>query len=129
MGNMKIIVLLALLAVSVRVVPAAMAQKADSPRVSATDSYFLSCTVWTGHDWTKPTERSARTQVLVSPNGLRAYGQVSVAIKDGSCENTTTLNVASNSGQAFRVVYTKSPANSAYSDGAITAWAWSWLKT
>ena len=49
---MKISQLLASLGLAVALVPAAMAQKTDAPRVSATDTYFLSCTVWTGHDWT-----------------------------------------------------------------------------
>ena len=116
-AGMKISQVLAPLSLAAALVPSAMAQKADAPRVSATDTYFLSCTVWTGHDWTEFTERSARTQLAVSPNGFLAYGEVNVVVEDKHCQNTTTLNVAPGSGQPFKVVYTESLANSTYSDG------------
>jgi hypothetical protein len=79
------------------------------PRVSATDTAYLSCTVWTGKGWSRPTARSARTPVLDSPNGVRAYGEVKVVVKNGSCENTTMLYVASAAGQEFKVAY-KAPS-------------------
>ena len=82
------------------------------PRVSATDTFYLSCTTWTGKEWTDLTARSARTPVLESPKGFRAYGEVKVVVKNGSCENTTTLHVASDPGSAFRIVYTKVPSAS-----------------
>lgn len=113
-GRVKITGAMTSLVIAAALAPSAMAQKADAPRVSATDTYFLSCTVWTGRDWTEFTERSARTQLAVSPNGLRAYGEVNVSVKDKHCQNTTTLNVAPGIGQPFKLVYTN---HSAYSDG------------
>jgi hypothetical protein len=48
-----------------------------------------------------------------SPKGFRAYAEVKVAVqKDGSCENATTLYVASGVGQAFTIVYPKAPSAS-----------------
>jgi hypothetical protein len=87
--------------------PALPAQKDNKPRVSATDTSYLSCTFWDGHKWTDKTARSARTQMAESPKGFRAYGEVNVALSQEFCQNTTTLHVASGAGQAFRVAYTK----------------------
>jgi len=42
------------------------ADKKDQPLVSAMDPAYLSCTVWTGKEWTKPAARSARTPQLTS---------------------------------------------------------------
>jgi hypothetical protein len=80
-------------------------EKASPPRVSATDPEYLSCTVWDGKLWSRPAERSARTPVLESRKGSRAYGEVSVTVKGQDCENTTTLNLASSTGDEFSVVY------------------------
>lgn len=94
-----------------------MAQESNKPRLSATDTSYLSCRVWTGHGWTAPTSRSARTPLAKSPKGFQAYGEVSVAVHgDGSCENTTTIRVASGAGQKFRVVHPK-PASISNGNG------------
>lgn len=84
-----------------------LAQKANQPRVSATDTLYLSCTFWNGHEWTDKTARSARTQMAESPKAFRAYGEVSVVLSEEFCQNTSTLHVASGAGQPFKVVYTK----------------------
>src|ERR1700675_3188561 len=88
--------------------------KKDQPLVSATNTSFLSCTVWTGKEWTKPAARSARTPLFQSPKGLRAYGEVQVVVHGDECENATTLHVSRASGEEFKIVYTK---NSSESDG------------
>jgi hypothetical protein len=98
---------LASVVMAATLVPALPAQNANQPRVSATDTSYLSCTFWNGHDWTDRTARSARTQMAESPNGLRAYGEVSVVLTEEFCQNTTTLHVASGVGQTFKVIYTK----------------------
>jgi len=90
--------------------PWLLPQANTQPRVSATDTAYLSCTTWTGKDWTAFTARSAKTPTVESPNGFRAYAEVKVAVKGGSCENTTTLYVAPGAEQAFRVAYTKLPS-------------------
>jgi hypothetical protein len=46
--------------------------------------------------------------MLESHKGFRAYGEVKVVVKDGSCENTTKLYVASASERSFRPVYSPS---------------------
>jgi hypothetical protein len=38
---------------------------------------------------------------------MRAYAEVKVVIEGGSCENTTTLHVATAAGGKFKTVYTK----------------------
>jgi hypothetical protein len=83
----------------------------SGPRVSATGTPYLSCTAWTGKNWTSPTARSSRTPEIESPKGFLAYAEVRVIVKDGSCENTTTLYVASGSGQPFKIAYTKAPSD------------------
>jgi hypothetical protein len=88
--------------------------KKVQPLASATDTSFLSCTVWAGKEWAKPTERSAQTAVFQSPKGFRAYGEVKVAVNGNNCENTTTLYVFQALGEEFKIVYTK---NSSESDG------------
>jgi hypothetical protein len=75
------------------------------PRVSATDTSYLSCTIWTGKEWTSSTSRSARTHIFESPKGYRAYGEVKVIVKDGSCENSSTLYVARSAEKPFKVAY------------------------
>jgi hypothetical protein len=82
--------------------------KDDQPLVSATNPAYLSCTAWTGKEWSKPTARSARTPVMQSPKGYRAYGQVSVQVSGEDCENTTRLFVATPTAKEFKVVYTSS---------------------
>jgi hypothetical protein len=77
------------------------------PLASASEPAYLSCTTWTGKAWTIPTARSAQTRVMESPKGFRAYAEVKVAVKDGSCENTTTLYVASGADGKFKIVYSK----------------------
>ena len=47
-------------------------RKDNQPLVSATNPAYLSCTVWTGKGWSKPTARSARTPLKQSPKGYRA---------------------------------------------------------
>jgi len=75
------------------------------PRGSATDTSYLSCTIWTGKEWTPSTSRSARTRMFESPEGYRAYGEVKVIVKDGSCENSSTLYVAQAAGKPFNIAY------------------------
>lgn len=85
--------------------PSQASQENNGP--SATDASYLSCTVWNGHRWTEPTARSARTPLMQSSSGMRAYAEVKVVIKGESCENTTTLKVAAAVGEKFKTVYTK----------------------
>ncbi len=82
--------------------------KNDEPLVSATNPAYLSCTVWTGKEWSKPAPRSARTPVTQSPKGFRAYGEVSVHVNGADCENTTALFVAAPGANEFKAVYTTS---------------------
>jgi hypothetical protein len=84
------------------------AETKSQPIISATNPAYLGCTTWTGHEWTTPAARSARTPILESPKGFRAYGEVRVVVKDGSCENTTKLYVASAAERSFRTVYSPS---------------------
>ena len=84
--------------------------KKDQPLVSATDPTYLSCTVWTGNGWTKPEGRSARTALLTSSKGFRAYAEVKVEVDaDGSCDNTSTLYVGSGDSGPFQPVAMKTP--------------------
>jgi len=87
------------------------------PRVSATDTSYLSCTIWKGKGWTPPTSRSARTQLFESPNGYRAYGEVKVIVKDGSCENSSTLYVARAATQPFKIAYAEPRSRSGDGNG------------
>lgn len=82
-------------------------QTSTQPLVSATEPAYLSCTTWTGKAWTTPTARSAQTRVIESPEGFRAYAEVKVVVKDGSCENATTLYIASGVDRKFKIVYSK----------------------
>jgi hypothetical protein len=86
--------------------------KGAQPLVSATDPAYLGCTIWTGKEWTNPSARSAKTPLIQSARGFRAYAEVKVVVKDDSCENTTTLYVASDAEQKFRIAYTKLPSAS-----------------
>ena len=96
------------------------------PRVSATDTAYLSCTTWTGKNWTSNTARSAQTQVLESPKGYRAYAKVDVVVKsDGSCENTTMLFAATGAGRNFKVVYRRRPSGSNGDGSGIRLIGWS----
>src|SRR6202048_165298 len=84
------------------------AENKSQPIIAATNPAYLGCTTWTGREWTTPTARSARTPILESPKGFRAYGEVQVVVKDGSCENTTKLYIASAAERSFRTVYSPS---------------------
>jgi hypothetical protein len=44
---------------------------------------------------------------MESPKGFRAYAEVKVVVNDGSCENTTTIYVASGAGRKFNAVYSR----------------------
>jgi hypothetical protein len=77
----------------------------NTPLVSATNPFYLSCTYWDGKSFTDPASRSAKTPISESKNGYRAYGEVQVMAKDGDCENTTTLFVAKGKDVEFKVVY------------------------
>ena len=83
------------------------AQKQNVPLVSATNPFYLSCTYWNGKTFTDPESRSAKTTIVESPNGFRAYGEVVVTAKDGDCNNTTTLFVAAGKDAEFKVVFKK----------------------
>jgi hypothetical protein len=87
------------------------------PRVSATDASYLSCTIWTGKEWTPPAERSARTPLAESPKGYRAYAEVRVFVKDGSCENSTKLRVAPGAKQQFITAYSEPRSGSGGGNG------------
>jgi hypothetical protein len=86
--------------------------KSTQPRISATDTAYLGCTAWTGKGWSDPATRSSRTRVINSPKGFRAYAEVKATVFDGSCENTTTLYVASEGGGTYKVAYTIAPSTS-----------------
>jgi hypothetical protein len=77
----------------------------NQPRVSATDTSYLSCTIWTGKEWTPSTSRSARTKIFESPKGYRAYGEVKVIVKDGWCQNSSALYIARAAEQPFKIAY------------------------
>ena len=87
------------------------------PRVSATDTSYLSCTIWTGEGWTPSTSRSARTKMFESPKGYRAYGEVKVIVMDGSCENSSTLYVARAGEQPFKIAYAEPRSGSGGGNG------------
>jgi hypothetical protein len=86
-------------------------------RVSATDTSYLSCTIWTGKEWTPSTSRTARTRLFESPKGYRSYGEVRVIVKDGSCENSSTLFVVRAAGQPFNIVYAEPGSGSGDGNG------------
>ncbi len=102
-----------------------VAEPAVTPRASATDTAYLSCTTWTGKGWTEPTARSASSPVLVSATGLRAYAEVKVVVKkDGSCENASTLNIASGTGRPSKVVYAEPKAGTGDGNGIrVVGWS------
>jgi hypothetical protein len=81
------------------------ANQQNTPLVSATNPFYLSCTYWDGKSFTNPASRAAKTPISESKNGYRAYGEVQVTAKDGDCENTTTLFVAKGKDAEFRVAY------------------------
>jgi hypothetical protein len=87
------------------------------PRVSATDTSYLSCTIWTGKRWTPSTSRTARTQMFQSPKGYRAYGVVRAIVKDGSCENSSTLFVARAAVQPFKIAHAEPRSGSGDGNG------------
>jgi hypothetical protein len=105
---MKTLLILGLVWLTAALIPAQAAQDVDRPRVSATQTPYLSCTVWNGHEWTQPAARSAQTPVIESAKGARAYAEVKVAIDNGICFNTTTLYIADGAGKTFTTVYIKS---------------------
>jgi hypothetical protein len=92
--------------------PWPLPQANTQPSVSSTDPAYLSCTTWTGKDWTKVAARSAKTAIAESKKGFRAHAEVNVAVENGSCKNTSTLYVASGAGQPFRVAFTELPSAS-----------------
>ncbi len=94
----------------------AAAQDAQ-PELSATDTSYLGCAIWTGKEWTPPTARSARTPLVESPKGYRAYTEVKVLVKNGSCENSTTLYVARGAGRAFTIAYAEPRSGSGGGNG------------
>jgi len=99
------------------------AERNDQPLASATEPAYLSCSVWNGHKWSKPATRSARTAILESPKGFRAYAEVVATFTGASCENTTKLYVSSGEGQSFRVVYTKGPSGSGGNGIRLMGWS------
>lgn len=103
---MKTPVILVLVWLTAALIPSLAAQESDRPRLSATQTPYLSCTVWNGHAWTQPAANSARTPVIQAPKGLRAYADVKVVIDNGTCVNTTTLYVAN--AVVAKTVYIKS---------------------
>lgn len=100
-----------------------VADKDNRPLVSATDPAYLSCTVWNGHEWSPPTSRSARTRTSESQKGFRAYAEVEAVVKEGSCENTTKVYLASATDQEFRVVYTKDVSESDGNGVRLIGWS------
>jgi hypothetical protein len=78
--------------------------KKDGPLVSDKGTLYLSCTVWTGKTWTTPTARKAKTPLLTSAVGLRAYAEVNVEVHSGDCENVVTLFIASRPDPAFKSI-------------------------
>jgi hypothetical protein len=99
------------------------AQNSNQPRVSGTNTAYLSCTFWNGRGWTEKTARSARTPTAESPKGLRAYGEVKITSDGDSCQNTTTLHLSSRVGQAFKIVYTKAPGVSDGNGIRLVGWS------
>jgi len=83
------------------------ADKGAQPLVSATDPAYLSCTVWNGNRWVGPATRSARTPIMESPKGFRAYAEVTAAVHGASCENKIKLYVSTEGDKDFKIVYTK----------------------
>jgi hypothetical protein len=111
------LVMIAAIALGLLLAWGQVAKTAAQPRVSATDTAYLSCTTWTGKEWTNPIARSSRTPLTESPKGFSAYGEVKVLVKDGSCENVTKLYVASRAAQSFRIVYAEPPSGSGDGNG------------
>lgn len=100
------------------------AEPAAVPRISATDTAYLSCITWTGKEWTEPTARSASSPVLVSAKGLRAYAEVKVVVKGGSCENASTLHIASGSDHPSKVVYAQPKSGTGDGNGIrVVGWS------
>ena len=100
------------------------AKSNSGPLVSTTDPFYFSCTVWTGKAWTPVSARSVQTPEIESRTGYRAYGEAQVTVdKDGSCANTTELFVASPGDDSFKLVYSKTPANSDGNGIRLIAWA------
>lgn len=90
---------------------------------SDTDTSYLSCTVWTGKEWSKPVARTAKTPVLESTTGLRAYGEVQVAVNGDRCENTTTLVVSKVSGEDSKIVFTRTSEDSPGNGIRLVGWS------
>ena len=103
---MKASLILGLFWLTAASVPSRAAQHSDRPRLSATQTPYLSCTVWNGHEWTQPAAGSARTPVLQAPKGMRAYAEVKVVVDKGTCTNTTMLYIAN--AVVEKTVYVKS---------------------
>lgn len=104
----------------------ALSQPTDKnaqPRISATGTAYLGCSAWTGKRWSAPTSRSARTQLSESPKGFRAYAEVKAVVSNESCENTTTLYVASADGREYKAVYTITPSTSEGNGIRLIGWS------
>ena len=99
------------------------AQENNQPLVSATNPAYLGCSVWTIKGWTSPSTRSARTTLIRSVKGFRAYAEVKAVFKDDSCENITTLYVASSASQKFKVVYEKLPSETSGNGIRLVGWS------
>lgn len=99
------------------------ADKSAQPLISATNPEYLGCTTWTGKEWTKPSPRSARTPIVESSKGFRAYAEVTVAVYNGNCTNTSTLYVSLDAGQKFKIVYTKQPSASDGNGIRLISWS------
>jgi len=103
---MRTPLVLGLIWLTAALIPSQAAQESDRPRLSATQTPYLSCTVWDGREWTRPAAGLVQTPVIQSPKGSRAYAEVKVVIENGACVNTTTLYIAN--AVVKKTVYIKS---------------------
>lgn len=99
---MNLLVLLALFTSATQ-----SADKQNVPLLSATSPFYLSCMYWNGKNYTDPESRFAKTPIVASKTGIRAYGEVRVEAKDGDCNNTTAVFIASSKDAEFKLVYKK----------------------
>jgi hypothetical protein len=97
--------------------------KGAQPLISATDPAYLGCYVWNGHRWVGPSARSARTPILESPKGFRAYAEVTVAVNGASCGNAIKLYGSSASDRNFKVVYRKGDSQNKGSGIRLLGWS------
>lgn len=97
--------------------------KSAQPLVSATDPAYIACSVWNGHAWSKPVTRSARTPLLESPKGFRAYAEVTASVHGASCGNTIKLYVSSRAEGEFKIVYRKGESENAGYGIRLVGWS------